>query len=244
MKRMKNRRLRPIWIVLGVITVLVIGTAWYISDYYHAESTAFSAVETPVAGITVLKESDRIVFAPQTYDTGLIFYPGGKVEFSSYAPMMEKLAQEGILCVIVHMPGNLAVLDVNAADRILKQFPSISKWYIGGHSLGGAMASAYASAHSEDLEGLVLLGAYSTKDLRGTGLKVLSVYGSEDGVLNRRKYEESRTNLPENTIELVIDGGCHAFFGNYGSQNGDGIPTISREEQQSITVNAILDWIG
>ncbi len=241
---MKKRRLLPIWITLGVIGVLVIGTLWYVSDYYHAEPTALSVIENPIAGVTVINEPGRIVLEPKTYDTGLVFYPGGKVEFAAYAPLMEKLAQKGILCVIVHMPGNLAVLDMNAADGVLEQFPSVSQWYIGGHSLGGVMASDYAAANREKLKGLILLGAYSTKDLKGTDLKVLSLYGSEDAVLNHQKYEEARIYLPENAVELVIDGGCHAFFGNYGVQAGDGTPRITREEQQSMTADTILDWIG
>lgn len=44
--------------------------------------------------------------------------------------------------------------------------------------------------------GLVLLAAYLIKDLRDGGLKVLTVYGSEDGVLNREKLEDGKALLP------------------------------------------------
>ena len=80
------------------------------------------------------------------------------------------------------------------------------------------MAANYAAAHSEDYDGLILLAAYSTKDLTQTPLRVLSVYGSEDGVMNRETYGKNWANLPSNTTEIILDGGCHAQFGSYGPQ--------------------------
>ena len=146
--------------------------------------------------------------------------------------------------MLVKMPCNLAVLNMNAAEGIAKQFPQIERWYIGGHSLGGAMAASYASKHSDTLNGLVLLAAYSTTDLTDTSLAVLSVYGSEDGVLNQEKYEGYRDNFPENTKESILQGGCHAYFGSYGAQDGDSIPTITNEKQIRITADEIAQWIN
>ena len=101
------------------------------------------------------------------------------------------------------------------------------------------MAANYAAAHSEDYDGLILLAAYSTKDLSQMSLRVLSIYGSEDGVLNRDAYKKNWANLPADTTEVVLDGGCHAQFGSYGPQDGDGTPTISGEEQIKQTAEAI-----
>ncbi len=137
------------------------------------------------------------------------------------------------------MPCNLAVFNVNGADGIQEQFPDVERWYMGGHSLGGAMAASYAAGHVDELDGLVLLAAYSTQNLAGSSLDVLSVYGSEDGVLDMEKYEQCRSNLPAGTSEVVVDGGCHAQFGSYGPQEGDGAPIISGEEQIRQTVEAI-----
>ena len=142
------------------------------------------------------------------------------------------------------MPCNLAVLDMNAADGIPERFSEVTDWYIGGHSLGGAMAASYAAKHTDELDGLVLLAAYSTADLTNSGLRVYAAYGSEDGVLNREKYEADRTNLPQDTTETIIDGGCHAGFGSYGAQKGDGAPVISAEEQQQQTADALAAWIN
>ena len=144
---------------------------------------------------------------------------------------MAACAEQGILCILVKMPFNLAVLDVNAADSLREQYPEIERWYIGGHSLGGSMAASYLEKHTEDYEGLILLGSYSTADLSGSGLEVLSIYGSEDKVMNREKYGKNKSNLPDDFTEIIIDGGCHAYFGMYGAQEGDGTPTITNEEQ-------------
>ncbi len=106
------------------------------------------------------------------------------------------------------------------------------------------MAASYLADNTNDYEGLILLGSYSTADLSGTELDVLSVYGSEDKVLNREKYDENKSNLPDNFTEVVIDGGCHAYFGMYGAQDGDGTPTITNKEQINLTVDAIVRLIS
>ena len=112
-------------------------------------------------------------------------------------------------------------------------------YYVGGHSLGGAMAGSFAAGHAEELDGLVLLASYATSDLSESGLAVLSAYGSEDGVLNRESYAKNYGHLPADTQELVIAGGNHAQFGDYGAQAGDGTAQISAEEQQALTAEAI-----
>jgi pimeloyl-ACP methyl ester carboxylesterase len=142
------------------------------------------------------------------------------------------------------MPGNLAVLDMNAADGIKEKHLEIESWYMSGHSLGGSMASSYIAENSKEFDGIILLASYSTADLSALGLDVLSIYGSNDGVLNMEKYEEYKPNLPEDFKEVVINGGCHAYFGAYGEQEGDKKATITREEQIEITVKEILQFIN
>ena len=222
--------------------IIGIGGYAYVSDYYHADETALAAMVCQTDQVQIKQDGDVIWFVPEAPTVGLIFYPGGKVEHTAYTPLLRACAENGILCVLVRMPGNLAVLDVNAADGLREKHPEVTTWYIAGHSLGGTMAANYAAAHSEDYDGLILLAAYSTKDLTQTPLRVLSVYGSEDGVLNRETYEKNWTNLPANTTEIVLDGGCHAQFGSYGPQDGDGIPTISGEEQIMQTAEAIASF--
>lgn len=242
MVQKKKRRLKRILIVVAVIIIVfLIGCGVYVSDYYHADTDAFQALESDDQITVQHPEKNLISFEPENATTGLIFYPGGKVETESYAPLMRACAEKGILCVLVEMPFHLAVFDVNAAEGIQELYPEIENWYIGGHSLGGSMAASYLGKHATDYEGLVLLASYSTADLSGTELDVLSIYGSEDGVLNMESYEKYKENLPDTLTEQIIDGGCHAYFGNYGAQDGDGTPEITRKEQTEITVSQIVD---
>jgi len=231
-------------IVATVITVFIGLGIIYVNDYYRAEMDAIVEFN---AGTEVLKKvlkDNTIVYEGSAAEIGLIFYPGGKVEYTAYEPLMKSLASEGIMCVLVEMPFHLAVLDVNAAEGIQEMYPDIKNWYIGGHSLGGSMAAAYLKENADYYDGLILLGAYSTADLSETDLEVLSIYGSEDKVLNNEKYLEYKTNLPGDFSEVVIDGGCHAYFGMYGQQEGDGSPTLSNEEQIRITTDEIIKMIG
>jgi dienelactone hydrolase len=239
----KNKRkqlnIREMAIVVAFAIVLGIGA--YIGDYYRADENAMSIVRQ---NAVVNQKNGMICFGTEDSQIGLIFYPGGKVQYEAYSPLLEMLAEHGIFCVLVHMPANLAVFDVNAADDIREMYPDIENWYIGGHSLGGAMAASYVAKHSEDFSGLILLAAYSTADLSDSGLSVVSIYGNRDEVLDRDKYEKCLPNLPDTAEEVVIEGGCHSYFGSYGMQEGDGEPTITREEQMAQTVEAILIQIN
>ena len=226
-----------------IVSVSVASFFVYVSDYYEAD-LGEAPVFAPTDNISVNIIDDKtIVYMPEGAEIGLIFYPGGKVENTAYIPLMKACASRGIACVLLEMPFNLAVLDVNGADGIQEMYPEITEWYIGGHSLGGSMAATYASQNSDDFNGLVLLGAYSTTDISDGGMKVLSVYGSEDKVLNKEKYIEYKPNLPENFTEVVIEGGCHAYFGMYGEQEGDGVASISNQEQIEKTADAICEFI-
>ena len=133
----------------AAVTVIVLAAACgiYISDYYHAGEDAAAVAAVSAADYSCQHGKDTLVFTPSDdaaaqldVSAGLIFYPGGKVEYTAYAPLMEKLAERGVLCILVKMPANLAVLDMSAAEVHLDEFPDIERWYIGGHSLGGSMA--------------------------------------------------------------------------------------------------------
>ena len=226
--------------VVLVLAIIVGACAIYLGDYYRADMNAIEVFASTSDVEYRMLDDDSIVFEPDRATKGLVFYPGGKVEYTAYLPLMQVCAENGILCVLLEMPFNLAVFDVNAADDIQEQYTEIEDWYIGGHSLGGSMAASYLADNAEDYEGLILLGSYSTADLSGTELDVLSVFGSEDKVMNREKYDENKSNIPDDFTEIVIDGGCHAYFGMYGPQDGDGTPTITNKEQIYMTVEHIV----
>lgn len=236
-----KKKTKILIILTSILLVLVIGCGIYVSDYYHATEDALAAM-VGTEEITVITTDNMTVFAPENPAAGFIFYPGGKVEHTAYAPLMLALAQQDIFCVLLEMPCNLAVLDMDAADCIPELYPEIDTWYIGGHSLGGSMAASYVAKHTDDFDGLILLAAYSTAEI--SDLNVFSIYGSEDGVLNMEKYQKYRDNLPESTVEVVIEGGNHAGFGSYGSQDGDGESLISSVDQVEQTATALLDFIN
>ena len=226
-----------IWIVPVLVIVLLVGIFFiYIGQYYHAHSTALSSLESDDT-VTVTQTGSGWLFDGPSQDKALIFYPGAKVEETAYSPLLHQIAAEGVDVFLVKMPFRLAFFGADKASDLISEY-EYDEWYIGGHSLGGAMAANYASKHNERLNGLVLLAAYPTKPL-AKGLKVISIYGSNDGVLNMEKLEAGRQYLPEGATVCVIEGGNHAGFGNYGDQSGDKKASISAEEQQRQTTTLI-----
>lgn len=231
-----KRLLKKIAVVFLTIIILFI-TAFFIytSIYYKAEDVAVNALNQDIKSGRAKEEKQYILLPSNTQtDTALIFYPGGKVEATAYYPLLSKISSQGITCILVKMPFHLAVFNPAAADKIMEENPDIKNWYIGGHSLGGAMASSYMASHPESFHGLILLGAYPYGDIDTQ--KALVLYGTMDGVLSREKIKGDADVIP-------IQGGNHAGFGNYGSQKGDGISSISGEDQQEITTDAILKFI-
>lgn len=221
-------------IIVTISLVILFGGAFliYVSDYYRADDVAKAALQSD----SIMQINDRLIIlsssSPQ--DTAMIFYPGAKVEYFGYLPLLEKIRDTSdITCILVKMPFNMAIFDAYAADRIIDQYPDIKSWYIAGHSMGGAMASDYASNHQDKIEGLILLGAYIYGNYPVEN--ALTVYGSFNTSV------ADKINYTENIV--VIDGGNHAQFGNYGKQKGDIDATISGEEQQSIAAEAIREFL-
>ena len=236
MEKRHSIRHKKLWIFLAAVLLVCAGLtgafAWYVSDYYRAEDTA---LEVLAQNDNITVQDNLTVLSPSyPTDTALIFYPGAKVEAEAYLPLLDQIRQTGVTCILVHMPFNMAIFDWDAAEDILPRFPKIQHWYMAGHSMGGAMASQFASEHPEQLDGLILLGAYIYGDYPDDD--ALTVYGS----LNQSV--EDHIDYTENIVE--IQGGNHAQFGNYGPQKGDLPATISAQEQQEQTVAAIEDFIS
>lgn len=217
---------------LVLIIACVIGFFAYTSDYYRADETALEVLET---NTTLVTEGSYTLMTPEgDYDTAFIFYPGGKVEAIAYLPILEKLTEQGIACILMEMPFNLAFFDIDAADGALELLPDCVEYvYVGGHSLGGAMSSAYAADNSEKIDGLILLGSYIYGDYSPSD--TLTIYGTFNSNL------EANIDYTENIV--LIEGGNHAQFGNYGKQDGDPDATITAEEQQNIAVEAIVGFV-
>lgn len=240
---MTKKKVFKVIVSILIVTALLFSAFFiYTNDYYRADYKSVD-VFAPATNVTVKAVNDSTtIFSVPDSKTGFIFYPGGKVEHTAYIPLMKACAAKGITCILVKMPFNLAVFDINAANGLKEHCPEIQNWYIGGHSLGGSMAASHLSENPESYKGLILLASYSTADISQSGVDVLSVYGSEDKILNKEKYNEYSICLPENFTEVVIDGGCHAYFGMYSEQDGDGTPTISNAEQIEQTARAIENF--
>ena len=241
MKKRTKKRIIIASAVCALIIALAVICIIYLNGYYNADELAVEAYLPKDALIEL--EDGSLALMPEGAQTGIVFYPGGRVDERAYIPLASLLYERGIACVIARMPGKLAVFTPNKAEKLLNELPNLEKWYVGGHSLGGSMACSYAFKNADRIEGVVLLASYSTKDLNDTGLRVLSVYGSEDGVLNMEKYESNKDNLPSDFTEHVIEGGNHAYFGAYGEQSGDKEAQITREEQLFKTAQYIIDFV-
>lgn len=246
MNKKNQKKSYYVGVILAILVlVIIIGVKWYLGSYYRASEEAGQCIsENDQSGVSVVENEDGYAFIPDDAKIGFIFYPGGKVESASYAPLMSKLAGNGILCVLLDLNGNLAFLESKAADGVIEKYPQVEDWYIGGHSLGGVVAASYAMKHESEFEGLVLMASYPSSDITKTNLKVLSIYGDQDEVVGADKYAKVKRKMPVDTTEVVVKGGCHAYFGDYGEQSGDGKPTISREEQEDITVQEIVEFVG
>lgn len=230
------------WLVPLCLLVLLLGSFFlYTAQYYHAGEAAKAAM-IPDAAVQVQKTEMGWLFDGPSKEHALIFYPGAKVEETAYAPLLHDLAGKGMDVFLVSMPFRLAFFRMNGAGALMDSY-EYDHWYIGGHSLGGAMAAVYAARHPENLTGVVLLAAYPTKQL-DEGLQAVTVYGSEDRVLNRKKLEQGRPFLPEKAVWLEIPGGNHAQFGDYGAQKGDGTASISAQEQLRQTEDVILNMMN
>lgn len=233
--------------VVAVFAIAVVAFVIWGSTPLGPMPEALAALESD-ANVAVATDP-WLSFTPTqgAQNTGLIFYPGGRVDPRSYAPMARAIAEAGYPVVIVPMPLNLAVFGVNRAADVIAAHPEVEHWVIGGHSLGGSMAASFTRNNPDLIDGLFLVASYpaSSDDLSGfDDLTTYSVSATNDGLATPDKIDASRPLLPADTIWVPIEGGNHAQFGYYGDQPGDGQATISREEQQRQTVEAALQMLS
>lgn len=231
------------FILLGLIIITIIFIAsFFITSYGPSTQAMANLKDSTLVDVTV---DNFISFAPENTaaTTGLIIYPGAKVEPEAYAPLANKIAQAGYEVIITPMPLNFAIFDSNAADEVISKFPNIKNWVISGHSLGGVMAAKYASENS-NIKGVIFYASYPQGDeLKDSNIEVTSIYGSLDGVANLDKIIGSKDLLPTSTTFVEIIGGNHAQFGSYGDQSGDNAAEISVDEQIEQAANASIELL-
>lgn len=221
-------------VIISVVLISATGFYLYTLDYYKASDYVDEIINSSKVTINSHDGITWIYPEDESADTGIIFYPGGKVEAMAYMPLLIQLAEEGYVVALNEMPLNLAIFNVNGAEDVLESESDVSHWYISGHSLGGAMASVFTQENGQIFDGIILLGAYPTSDI---SVESLVLYGSNDTIIDISRVSEA-------DHVSVIAGGNHAFFGDYGFQEGDGEALITRQEQQALTVECIKAFIN
>jgi predicted esterase len=236
-------------LVLAVLAVIVVSSVlafvFWANDALPASDVALQAMQSDEQ-VQVREENGWVTFSPADDvqpETGFIFYPGGRVDYRAYSPVLRMIAEQGYFVALVPVPLNLAFFDINVAASVQAQYPEISHWVVSGHSLGGVAASVYAKDHLDELDGLVFFASYPADDsLKNTDLNVFSIYGTRD-MAGMEKFDETKSLLPTQTQYVVIEGGNHAQFGSYGFQPGDNEATISPEEQWTQISTATVEFL-
>lgn len=240
---------RPTWLaIVGrglslLITVAVVGAMIYLRPF-SASPGAIDALRGDSA-VSVENASTRITVTPTNgeYTTGLIFQPGARVDPRAYVPILSDLAEQGYLVVIVKQPFDIGFAAVNDPAGVIEDHPEIDQWAVGGHSLGGVAASTSAEDRDSGIAGLLLWASYPLGSLADTDVVVTSVSATEDGLATPSDIEASRVDLPADTTYVPVEGAVHAFFGDYGEQPGDGMPTVTRAQAQQQIVDASVELL-
>lgn len=239
---MKKNTILKIAIPCGTFAVIVGVCLGYMCTYAKAINVEQYFEDSAL--VKVKQNKKEYLFDGPGKDNLMIFYPGAKVDEKAYAPILYKIASLGIDCHLTKMPFHMAIFDTNKANSVIKNY-DYKNYYLSGHSMGGAMAASYVSKTNFDIKGLVFFAAYSAVDLKEKeNLKVLSLYGSNDGVIQMDKVEKGRKYMPKSYMEVTIDGGNHAQFGSYGKQQRDKDATISPEEQINVAVATLMAWFS
>ena len=233
---------RILLVLLVVVALAGIGFVIWAETPLGPEPEALAALESD-SQVTVTID-DYITFEPTDVQptTGFILYPGGHVDYRSYAAPLHELAAQGYLVILVPVRLNLAFFEINAAQAPIEAHPEIEHWVVGGHSLGG-VASAMFAKDNPEIDGLIFWASYPADDsFKNSDINVVSIYGTND-MAGVEKFEETKSLLPQDTQFIVIDGGNHAQFGDYGTQPGDNPATISSTEQQKQVMEASVNFL-
>ncbi|MEJ6527651.1 alpha/beta hydrolase [Exiguobacterium sp. USCH10] len=228
------------WAALSVVGLLVVAVAGFLIWTQFTYGPTDEATQYAEEGKVV---DNRLEFGDTTSEVGVILYPGAKVEKEAYAYYGTRLAEEGVFVAIPSLRLNLGILDIDAAAPIIEAHPEIERWIVAGHSLGGSAASGYALEHQELVEGVIFLASYPISSMVDSDLRVLSISGELDGLAVPEDIEASRSDLPEDSQFVQIEGGNHANFGMYGPQKGDQESPLTSKEQLDEVLSAILEWL-
>lgn len=244
-------------IILVLISIIILFIVYFVLDQYKPKFSIKNLSKYEANYVSVSENSQYIFIKPKKYltlDTGIIFYPDKFVNEKSYLPLLFELAKDGYGIYILKSPLNVPLFSRNKANDIIKN-GDFEKYALMGHSYGGKVLLDYISKQnqfSEKITDAILLAACSSgryvfdsvknKDYKNE-VRMLSIVGSKDGVLNLLKYDNDKENLPKNTKYITINGGNNSNFGNYGKKYNDFKSDISLEKQQYIVLNEINEFL-
>ena len=233
-------------IILTILAIIgiAIGAVALLSEYNEADKSSIEEYVKEQNVQRVQFKDNILVFSGSENKTALIFYPGSNIEYNAYEPLMAACAKRGIMSILVKMPLNKAIFNLNIAKKIKEYFPDIKTWYVGGHSLGGMSAAIHAAKYPDEYAGLIILASYSPKDLTKTNLKVLSIYGTKDMIMDRNSYKKYKKNLPKDFTEFIIEDGIHRYFGMYGFPKEQPFVKITNIEQIELTADKIEEFVN
>jgi len=217
------------WAASVLLVIVVVGFVLWARPMPADSGPLQAAYNTQ--GVSIGDKDSYLAVTRSDASIGFVFYPGARVAPEAYlAKLVPVVRAAPVNVYIARMPLSLAIFKVNAADDIIAANPSITKWYVGGHSLGGAMACRYADSHANKLVGVVLEASYCDQDITQSKLAVLQIVGDKDPLVTEDKLQKWDKNLPSDVQKEVIAGGNHAEFGDYGMQSGDGVATLDNQE--------------
>jgi pimeloyl-ACP methyl ester carboxylesterase len=180
-------------------------------------------------------------------DVLLVLYPGGLVRPHAYTWLGVTLAPVGVRTLIPAMPLDLAVLGRDRAGALIERARDDERHVVvAGHSLGGAMAAGWAARHPGAGDGLILMGAYPAggTDLSDRDLPTLVLAAEHDGLATLPEVREGMARLPPRAGLEIVGGAVHAFFGRYGPQRGDGLPTVPRAVAEAEIAGAVEAFLA
>ena len=180
-----------------------------------------------------------------------------------YECWIDRLAGDypGVAAVLVKFSSNLAITHMGKVMKIAMELDQFDHWVVGGHSLGGVVATTLVKKNPEFFEGAVMLASWSREstDLSDWQGVVLSIYASEDLLASKEEVESNKQYLPpgsqletpvhfgdeqNHTYYYLLDGGNHSGFGCYGRQDGDGEALISSKEQQDEMIDILTAYFN
>jgi hypothetical protein len=228
-------------VVGTLLTAALLGGLVWLQPF--AATPAGAAAMAGQPDVRVVDTPSGIVLSPRDArpTRALVFQPGARIDPRAYVPVLTQVSRAGYLVVVVKQPFQIAFLATGAPADVMARHPEVTRWAVGGHSVGGVAAADYAAADDGRVHGLVLWASYPMGSLvRRTDLAVASVSGSRDGFTTPADIAASRSRLPASTVFTVVDGAVHSSFGDYGTQAGDGSATLGRAEAQRQVVAATV----